>query len=362
MGPVFSSSSQAATRGGELKYCRSQDLAAILFSETVKYEGCKICTDPKSAIYKMWIRDDQDCNTAQINPTRYWLGDYGCGPESSEIEFCALSKDELYKNNNSSDCPDQGYQLKKGRFSEYLRACNLVLETSNVVKPSDGSPVPLASMCPADVFTYLKCDRNSHQCTYTTTSKDDAVKDACKNSFEHCQDPEYLQDKAVWTAYNEQCKAKWDSQNNWNLWMPLVSGVIMGLMLLVVVYSAVIGTGVTSSNQMTYKANATGNGAGSSGGKLCSLKKGWIVGIAIVGLFASIWPGLIAKSQKWPPFWNTNDAFLIDDGDSSGFLYGGIAGAIFFFLLLVLCIVAYLMPSCTPVIPASGFGNRPVAS
>ena len=361
MGPSLSSLlSQSATP--DLKYCRAQDLAARLFSETVKYEGCKICTDPKSAIYKMYIRNDQDCNTAQINPTRYWPGDRGCPPEASEIEFCALSKDELYKNNNSSDCPDQGYQLKKGQFSERLRACNLVLETTNRVKPSDGSPIPLASMCPADVFTYLKCDRNSHQCTYTTTSKDQAVIDACKNSFENCQDPEYLQDKAVWTAYNEQCKAKWDSQNNWNFWMPLVSGVIMGLMLLAVVYSAVIGTGVTSSNQMTFKANTTGNGAG--GGVLCALKSGWIVGIAIMGLFASIWPGMIAKSQQWPPFWNTDDAFLVDEGDSSTYLYGGIAMAVISFLLLVLCIVAYLMPSCTPVVPvmASGFGNRLVAS
>ena len=108
---------------------------------------------------------------------------------------------------------------------------------------------------------------------------------------------------------------------------------------------------------------ATGNGAG--GGVLCALKSGWIVGIAIMGLFASIWPGMIAKSQQWPPFWNTDDAFLIDDGgDSSSYLYGGIAMAVISFLLLVLCIVAYLMPSCTPVVPvmASGFGNRLVAS
>ena len=91
MGPSLSSLlSQSATP--DLKYCRAQDLAARLFSETVKYEGCKICTDPKSAIYKMWVRNDQDCNTAQINPTRYWPGDRGCPPEASEIEFCALTR------------------------------------------------------------------------------------------------------------------------------------------------------------------------------------------------------------------------------------------------------------------------------
>jgi len=128
-----------------------------------------------------------------------------------------------------------------------------------------------------------------------------------------------------------------------------------------VIYSAVIGTGATSSNQMTFKANTTGNGAG--GGFVCNFRSGWIIPIAIAGLFASIWPGMIAWSQKWPPFWNTDDAFLIDDGDSSSYLYGGIAGAVISFLLLVLCIVAYLMPSCTPMVPvmASGSGNGLVA-
>lgn len=168
-----------------LQYCRPQDVAAITFSETVKYKGCKICTDPASQLYKTYVREDQDCATAKINLLRFkGTAANPCPTTGDDINYCAFDDTGLYGTDNTSDCNDDNYQARKQVYSKTLRACNRVLATTRAKPPADGGPIPMKSLCPVPIFSYLKCDPATHKCSYKAVSSDPATVAACQNSFD----------------------------------------------------------------------------------------------------------------------------------------------------------------------------------
>lgn len=357
------------TTASKLKYCRAQDVAAISFSGTVAYDGCKICTDPKSALYRTYVRNDQDCASAQINLYRYLGGEDGCGG-GDEINYCAIGEKVLYEQNNASDCPDKNYQARKRVFSQTLRSCDRVLATTKRVCPADKAPaltcpadITLASMCPADVFTYLKCDPVSHQCTYKSTSGEDERVKACANSFAVCKDPEYLADKLVWEAFNADCKAKWDRQNLNDTWLPRISFGVYAVLLIAIVYS-LVGAGAFSTTPVN-NGNRPGTVGNSASGPLCTLKNnwGWLAFAVVAFLVGGLW--MFSKHFDWIPsqtvengvdvsFLNDNKK---DEGDNSE-LIGGIVLSVIAGLAFVVLVVAFLASNCTQAgTPVSTFGN-----
>jgi hypothetical protein len=350
MGAV--ASTPVPTTASKLKYCRPQDVAAINFSEKVAYQGCKICSDPKSELYKTYVRDDQDCATAQINLERYMGGDEKCPTSGDEIAFCAFDEKGLYEQGNASDCPDVNYQLRKRTFSQNLRSCKRILATTRRTPPADGSPTPLASMCPADVFMFLKCDPVSHKCTYQSqSSKDDPLRAervaACANSFELCKDEEYLADKKVWEAFNADCKAKWDRQNQNDFWLPVISLFILTNLLIAMVYS-LFGAGAFSP---VGNGGVAGSAAGS--GVFCTLKSNWV--ILVVAFVVLLGGGLFlfANHFNWFP---SEDDFLQDKEEGeNGELIGGIVFSVLAGLVFMV-FIASRFADCLPL--TSGVSER----
>jgi hypothetical protein len=265
-----------------LKYCRPQDVAAIIFSENVAYDGCKICEDATSKLYKTYVRKDQDCDPAKINIYRYKSTKNSPCPTVPDGN-CALTPDSLYAYGNASDCPDDNYQARKGVYSRALQACDKILDTTRATKPSGGelSDIPMTSLCPVPISSFLKCDPTTRKCRYTALGGQNAPADkvaACTNAFDGCLDSEYLADKAVWEKLNANCAAKWEHQNSLNFYVPTVSIAFIVLIIMGMIYTGV-NAGATSERP---PSSSTGDAVNGDRGLLCTLRGGKFFLVALV--------------------------------------------------------------------------------
>jgi hypothetical protein len=220
------------TKGAQ--YCRAQDIAALVFAQDVKYKGCSLCSDPGSPLWHSWVREGADCS-AKTDPLVYKRTDLSPCEAGDELGYC-MDSDDALKARSPDDCLDNGYQERKRVFSKLLRACKRVEATTVVPARTDGSPRPLRLMCEPKVFDYMKCNATTKECAYAPPSGAAApVVAACANSFEGCEDPEYLADRKVWEALNANCKARWDAVASRNYWFVAVSAGVYAVLLLLLV-------------------------------------------------------------------------------------------------------------------------------
>jgi hypothetical protein len=268
----------------------------------------------------MYVAEGKSCDPARVNISRY-LGDVQTCIDGDERAFCALTEASLLNEANENDCKNKDYQNRKRVFSQRWRACQEVLQYSNTTDST-----PLSSLCPPSVFSYLKCDSRTRQCSYRSGLADPDAIAACENKLTNCQDPEYLQDKAVWEKLNANCAEKWASKKQVDLWVPLGSGLLMLLLVVLI--------GVTAWRSQAWTSAQPGSPAtqpmppGPSG--FCSVR-GWALPIGGVALLlAGFWPGLVAVSQGWAP-WG-------EAAEDSGYLIGGVVMSV----LGAICLLASL--------------------
>lgn len=320
MGPNLSTSAGASRRAITLTYCRPQDVAAIIFSETVKYDGCKICSDPESKLYKTYVRDDQDCATAQINLYRYRSTQkLPCPTGGDNFKDCSFDDKQLYGTDNTSDCPEDNYQARKSVYSRALRACDNILKTTMATKPPDGSPIPMTSLCPVPITSFVKCDPVKRKCRYTSESGDAEKVAACTNSFDNCQDSEYLADKEVWAKLNENCAARWESQNNLNFWMLSVSIGVISLILIGIIYT-VIRAGAFADRPQSQAGSAVAAETVSGNRNLyCSFRGKGFFFVMVLVLLGGL--GFLGYAMDW---WKSDDNTISEEENPKGYLYTGI--------------------------------------
>lgn len=353
--------SKSASITSLLQYCRPQDIAAIAFSETVAYKGCKICDDPTSRLYKTYVRDEADCGSARIDLYRYkGTENAPCPTTGDELPYCAFTKESLQNAANSDDCPADDYQQRKRGFSQRLRACDKVLATTRAKAPPNAPSTPMSLMCPVPIFAWLKCDPTTKKCKYTSPSGNPEAAAACSNTFENCEDPEYTADKLVWEKLDANCKRQWDHQNNINFWVPAVSAVLMLVTAAGMAVSMTRG-GAFASGTVSGVSGAGGNKAVATGkSAICSFGGKGILFVVVLLLLGGLWPGCVAKGLSWTP-WSAN-AFD-DASELSTWLYTGIAVTVGAVLLLFFWIAATINSSCsaastTPTPVGSSFGNQ----
>lgn len=345
IGFFFSGLRVLHTRMVALTYCRPQDVAAIIFSEKVAYDGCKICDDPKSELYKTYIRKDEDCATAKINLLTYkTTKSTPCPPGGDDINHCKFDDKALYGTDNTSDCPDENYQARKSVYSRVLRACTKILETTKATPnptslcpkdpvgflkcvAKDDKPIPMTSLCPVPISSFLKCDPTTRKCRYTSDSNEKDKVAACTNAFDGCQDSEYLADKAVWEKLNANCAAKWEHQNSLNLWMPLCSGVFILLILLGMMYTGV-NAGATAERPP--QNNGVVAGGGGEPGWLCTLRGGKF--LLITAAFLAFGLGFLGYALGW--WLQSDDSGVPKESKDGVYFYLGIGltavGGLFF--------------------------------
>jgi hypothetical protein len=224
-----------------LQYCRSQDVAGMVFAQDVKYKGCSLCADSDSPLWHTWVKEGATCEKSPdvIKMLKYKRTASTPCEAGDELGYCVETDSDLTKI-YPNDCLDDAYQARKKVFSKLLRACNQVESTTVIPKPADGEPPRLLrAMCEPKVFDYMKCDAVTKKCSYSAPAgASQQTVAACANSFDGCEDEEYLADRKVWEAYNANCEARWQATQNRDFWIMAISAVVYGLILLGIVGTA----------------------------------------------------------------------------------------------------------------------------
>jgi hypothetical protein len=196
--------------------------------ELYKQTVCRRCGPEETTdTIGLYVRYDKSCDLNNLDPTTYFLvprtewasqpltcaeASLGYGAQygfPDEATFCYEDATAYLAANNENDCLDQAYQMRKAEFARTFRACSVGAQLYENAVPNIGDRVPrLDELCPAEPITYFsECtDDFKKSCDYTAVSSSNEL--ACKNSFDECQDSDYLKDKLLYDAVNKQCKRK----------------------------------------------------------------------------------------------------------------------------------------------------------
>lgn len=258
-------------------YCRPADVAISLFAQ--EYPGCIQCIntgpvlDAGFDVGNMWgtfvrlkeqVNDDPNfardsiidyCRANVVNPL-YYAAVNGTTCESGEEVGLCYSEEQL-ESIQPNDCFNAGYQLRKKQYSQGRRACEDILANSFVEDQPEDEEIPLAELCPPNVFDYFeKCDANTFECRYIASGCVDCdpdgnncdcsaanpvTVDSCRNDYTNCQDPGYLNDLEVYQSWEDRCRANWKQWEALNPWGTVWSVLIYFLVIIVIVVLFFVG-------------------------------------------------------------------------------------------------------------------------
>jgi hypothetical protein len=130
----------------------------------------------------------------------------------SDRALGCISTESDYKNRYPNECTDKRYMSHKKNYVVAMDACYNVNRYA-VIKPTEEQPVvPLTQQCPPLIYDYLtKCDPFTQTCDYTASDPTDSREvEACKNSFQNCQEPGYVRDSRVDDQLRQDCASDFE--------------------------------------------------------------------------------------------------------------------------------------------------------
>jgi len=240
-----------------LKEREKEQKADSNFAGTKKgYLGCKRCESTASpeeiAIFGLFVQNDKACDPQQISNLHYIAPiDQPCGPSEAQ---CVADEAAMLKV-SPNECLDRGYQNRKKMYSEALLACG-ALQTALGVTNVEDIP-PYSQQCPMYAFDHFKCRSSDKKCRYKPSGctnctgnpndfdfvstcdcsgVDESIIRACANSFEGCEDPEYVLDARTAANFTTRCAEEYSSYQNLDKWGTWGSLAAYALLLFLIVF------------------------------------------------------------------------------------------------------------------------------
>jgi hypothetical protein len=144
-----------------------------------------------------------------------------------------------YERRFPNECTDTAYMENKRAFVTLQNSCKKINLFANTVSTTEGETVLLSKQCPPKPFDYFNCDKKTFECKYTASNANDEDEvNACRNSFETCQDELYLTDKKAQDELDAKCAIKKQQVEKYEkerLIFAYVFASILGLLVLALI-------------------------------------------------------------------------------------------------------------------------------
>lgn len=200
----------------------------------------------------------------------------------------------------------------------------------------------MTSLCPVPITSFVKCDPVKRKCRYTSESGDAEKDAACTNSFDNCQDSEYLADKEVWTKLNENCAARWESQKNLNVWMLSVSIGVISLILIGIIIT-LFRAGFADRPQSQAGSAVAAETVSGNRNLYCSFRGKGFPFVMVLVLLGGL--GFLGYAMDWPP-WKSDDNTIFEEEKPKGYLITGIVLIAVAALGVLVWLYATIFASC----------------